>query len=162
MEKSADNEDNGAAISEERVVIVGAIGGAVFLGVVGSVIGGVFGGGAAILTWGGLIVGAIFGVASAVIIKRNPLELNPVDLKPLCTFNFHGGTWVYDSDEACSQTRDCPRCGLLSRRLEHDVLDWKTPSFTWRSGPWGSEEFGVCVRCQQMQRRKTPWSDNPP
>ena len=153
MGTSAEREDERAAGSEERIGILSAIHGAVLLGMVGGLIGFIFGNGAAILTWGGFIVGAVIGVPTAVVIKRNPPEL-----KPLCAFNSHLGTWVYDSVEECSQTHNCPRCGLHRHRLEHIVPDWGPEP--WR--PWGREEFGVCYFCHEMQRRKIvsepPWS----
>ena len=57
----------------------------------------------------------------------------------------------------CAQTRICRRCGVQSRRVEHDVLDWEGPSHKWSILWWGSVESGMCIRCQHMQYRRGYW-----
>ena len=120
-----------------------AMGGGYIFGGVGYIFGGDYG--AAV----GAIVGAIAGVVSSLIIYKNLPEL-----KLLCKIKIHLGTWVYDSDVGCSQTRICRRCGVHSSRVEHDVPDWESASSPWFFGPWGSEQSGVCIRCKELQVRK--------
>ena len=96
----------------------------------------------------GVVFGAVLGAILGVIIYSS----------------YHFGAWVYESDAECSQTRVCQWCGVHSRRVEHDVPHWDIPVFhgssTWRFGPWGTEESGLCTRCQQVQRSKTSIHDD--
>ena len=65
----------------------------------------------------------------------------------LCIVQMHGGTWHYDVDELCDQTRVCPRCGEKDSRVAHVVSRWHHDYFP---------ETGYCDRCGKMQTRSSP------
>jgi len=69
----------------------------------------------------------------------------------LCDFQLHAGTWVYDVEWVCAQTRMCPRCGEKGSRVEHVVSGWKSDG--------SLEESGYCNRCGQLQTRAV-WPPN--
>ena len=94
-------------------------------------------------------VGVAIGVAISIGVFGILLAVNPPQIRLLCKFR-HLGTWFYDSDAECSQTLACSRCGVQSRRFEHDVPEWDSPSSTWQLGPWGSKESGRCSHCHQV------------
>ena len=67
-----------------------------------------------------------------------------------CAFGLHRGGWNYVEDDQCNQTRVCRGCGRPSFRNEHDVRDWESDGFSYRT------ESGACVRCKgTVSRRKS-------
>ncbi len=73
-----------------------------------------------------------------------------------CKVAWHQGTWVYDFETACAQTRICRRCDSQGHRVRHEVYHWESDRF------FKSTESGYCQRCRRLQTRSIGYGPPPP
>ena len=74
--------------------------------------------------------------------------------KSKCLLGFHQGTWVYRDASACTQVQACERCGVESRRVEHQWGKW---TYTAEGS---CALVRICGRCAQTEDQiKHVWGE---